>query len=73
MSTKKKNVKVDDPAITEAPYADYTQASVVDALLEQKKSVEAVVDGYGCGQSIPELLKAILTELVTIRLGGGHV
>lgn len=37
------------------------------------ESVEDIVAGYGAGNSIPDLLRAILTELVKIRVGGTHV
>lgn len=37
------------------------------------ESVEDIVAGYGAGNSIPDLLRAILTELVKIRVGGKHV
>ena len=37
------------------------------------ESVEEIVAGYGAGNSIPDLLRAILTELVKIRVGGAHV
>ena len=37
------------------------------------ESVEDIVAGYGAGNSIPDLLRAILTELVKIRVGGAHV
>lgn len=71
MSSKKKFVKDAEPATPDTAVS--SEASIVDALVEQRKAVEAIVDGYGCGQSIPELLKAVLTELVMIRTGGGHV
>ena len=61
----------DEPAITDAPY-ECTQASLVDDLLRQQ-AVDAIVAGYGAGNSIPDLLRAILTELVKIRVGGTHV
>lgn len=37
------------------------------------ESVEDIVAGYGAGNSIPDLLRAILTELVKMRVGGAHV
>lgn len=37
------------------------------------ENVEEIVAGYGAGNSIPDLLRAILTELVKIRVGGSHV
>lgn len=61
-----------EPAITDAPY-DCTQASLVDDLLRQQQAVDTIVAGYGAGNSIPDLLRAILTELVKIRVGGAHV
>lgn len=67
--TKKQNKA--EPAVTDAPY-DFTQASIINALLDQKAVDEAVAQ-YGAGNSIPDLLRAILTELVKARLGGGHV
>lgn len=37
------------------------------------ESIEDIVADYGAGNSIPDLLRAILTELVKIRVGGTHV
>jgi hypothetical protein len=42
--------------ITEAPY--------------EQVDVASEVESYHCGNSIPDLLKAILTELVRARVGG---
>lgn len=67
--TKKQNKA--EPVVTDPPYY-FTQASIIDALLDQKAVDEAVAK-YGAGNSIPDLLRAILTELVKARLGGGHV
>jgi hypothetical protein len=53
---------------------DTTQASIVDAIAEKRQPeavVEAEFDKYkGAGDNIPNLLRCILRELVTIRLRG---
>ena len=59
----KKNIKVDETEV----------ASPAEDLSRQQKAIESIVAGYGAGNSIPDLLKAILTELVKLRVGGGHV
>lgn len=59
----KKNIKVDEPEV----------ASPAEDLSIQQQAIESIVAGYGAGNSIPDLLKAILTELVKLRVGGGHV
>ncbi len=59
----KKNIKVDEPEV----------ASPAEDLSRQQQAIESIVAGYGAGNSIPDLLKAILTELVKLRVGGGHV
>ena len=59
----KKNNKVDVPEF----------ASLAEDLYRQQQVIESIVAGYGAGNSIPDLLKAILTELVKLRVGGEHV
>lgn len=58
-----KNIKVDEPEV----------ASPAEDLYRQQQAIESIVAGYGAGNSIPDLLRAILTELVKLRVGGAHV
>jgi len=65
----------DNTAVTDAPY-DYTQASIVDAILSNNHIVDDEYNrlyGWISKGDIDATLKCILKELVRIRMGGGHV
>lgn len=66
-----KVVKQEEGGVTEAPYEPCIVVTDTPHCISAKPSVEDEVAKYNCGASIPDLLKAILTELVRARLERG--
>lgn len=70
--TKRNNkvVKQEEGVVTEAPY-ECIIVTDTPHCISAKPSVADEVANYHCGNSIPDLLKAILTELVRARIERG--
>ena len=79
-----KVVKQEEGVVTEAPYErpdiirdiaerEFERDQQLQAQEAEKKALRIAeeVANYHCGASIPDLLKAILTELVRARVGRG--
>lgn len=63
-----KVVKQEEGVVTEAPYEPCIVVTDTTHCISAKPDFNEEVAKYHCGNSIPDLLKAILTELVRVRI-----
>lgn len=63
---KRNNKVANEGYLTEAPYE-----KVEEAKANKQLYIDTEIANYHCGNSIPDLLRAILTELVRARIERG--